>query len=341
MYYHKNKICLIIFFFINISSYAQSPSTAELKPSMPISQEVNFGEIQNAPATNENEVTESSKVEEVSIDPRIQKVLDHETFYIDLDLNLLQGTVVEDLGVKELQTLENSIFEAWKKLITKEIPQFKNLENFNDLDFKSVEQNPKNVLLLFKVSFKKLPKASIVGKMNLQISASYVLQKLSNKKILSTFDYPQIERNLDLSNSKELSSNVASLIYNLLNAKSQELAASLKNEDQYSSQTIMEVSVKNVKSLVDLTRLNGFVGNLAKLHQAKCKIDTKIKNFSVNSPQLLISYTCLDTEFFEVIKQVKDTPFDNGRLVQFLPDQKTFEIFTQALHNDSKENVTP
>lgn len=306
---------------------------------------------QNDVGTASAEVKEIVKQEETApvienkIDPRLEAVSKTESLFFSLELNLLRDTKKEDLGVTDLKNITEAVTNAWISWGKKELPEFKNFENYNnsEVDYKSALHHPKNVLVLFKANIRRLVRVGVQEKIDLEVGAEYVVVQLSNKKILGSFDYPYIHRSFDSKDQKALSSGVASLFYNLLNAKQGEVKAQINSVLLIPGESKeFEYSIKGAKNLIEINRLSIQLKDLEAKNKNLCTFSNKISSFSLTEAKIILSSTCSDLNLSEVLRTLGRVELNQGRGFQFLPDQKTFEIFdVPSDNNPKKESATP
>lgn len=337
--FNSLKIVALVFLMIcGQLTFAQETTatpdkTTQVQP--PSQAEVAQEQVANAP------IVESSS--EVTIDPRLLAVKNLETLYFDLEITLSKDLSVQEIGVSDLTSISGAVIDAWKKWAQKYLLQFKNVEDFNALNFKEAEQNSKNHTIVFKAHLKKLPRASITGRLDLEVSAQYVVIRLSDRKILTSFDFPNLQRTLDTKVQKELSSKVASLIFNLLNAKTSELnlvlSAQFGNETNEKKDHLF--AIKSAQSLLEINKLNNSLRNLNLKATVLCKFESQIKSFSTETAAISLESNCSELNMMEYLKSLGQVEIDNGRVFHFLPNEKSFEIFTVSPHNEKKEMPTP
>lgn len=304
--------------------------------------ESNFGEMKDE--TTEVAAPPVEVKTTITLDPRLEAVGKTETLYFSLDLNLLSDTKKEDLGVSDLKNVTDAVTDAWKNWGKKEFSDFKNFENYSgDLDFKSQVQHPKNVLVLFKANVRRLKRVGVQEKIDIEVGAEYVVVQLSNKKILGSFDYPYIHRSFDGKDQKALASAVASLFYNLLNAKSGEISTQIKTMLLIPGDTKeLEYGISGAKNLIEINRLSIQLKDWESKNRSLCTFSNKISSFSLSEAKIVLSSTCNDANLTEVLKSMGKTELSLGRSFHFLPDQKTFEINDEkAENNPKKETATP
>lgn len=354
--YNKMKVYFSLFMLaLASSSWAQS-AVATIKEknaevineiSKEVAQEVAKEMARDVSKENSNvnssETTKEVVPPETVIDPRILAVKNLETLYFDLDLSLSKDLTVQEIGVSDLSSITNAVIDAWKKWAQKDLPQFKNVEDFKALNFKEAEQNPKNYVVEFKAHLKKLPRASITGRLDLEVSAQYVVVRLSDRKILSSFDFPNIQRTLETKVQKELSSKVASLVFNLLNAKTADLNQVLASQFTNDTSTMLEhkFAIRGAQSLLEINKLNTLLRNINAKPTVLCKLETQIKSFSTDNALIALESLCSELNMMEYLKSLGQLEIDNGRVFHFLPNEKSFEIFTVSPHNEKKEMPTP
>lgn len=340
------KICLLSFVVFSVkanevtgpakaveTSFGETKKESALPPEAPASPEV-------APAAPATPAIPPLEI----VDPRLEAVKTSETLYFSLDLNLLSDTKKEDLGVSDLKNITDAVTDAWKSWGKKELSEFKNFENYSgELDFKSQPQHPKNVLVLFKGNVRRLKRVSVQEKIDIEVGAEYVIVQLNNKKVLGSFDYPYIHRSFESADQKELSSKIASLFYNLLIAKSGEISAQIKSMLLIPGDTLeFEYGIKGAKNLIEINRLSIQLKDWESKNRTLCSFSNKVTSFSLAEAKIALATTCLDTNLVEVLKSMGKAELSQGRSFQFLPDQKTFEIFDIPAENSlKKESPTP
>lgn len=344
--YNRMKVYFSLLLMVLItSSLAQAPeATVKTTPSSDVLSEISKEVAAEVAKEVSSEISnETAPVNETGIDPRLLAVKNAETLYFDLDLTLSKDLSVQEIGVSDLTSITGAVVDAWKKWAQKDLPQFKNVEDFRALNFKSAEQHPKNYTVEFKAHLKKLARATITGRLDVEVSAQYVVIRLSDRKVLSSFDFPNIQRTLETKVQKELSSKVASLIFNLLNAKTADLNQVLAS--QFTNDTNLvtghKFAIRGAQSLLEINKLNTTLRNVNLKSQVLCKLETQIKSFSTESAELALESACSELNIMEYLKSLGQLEIDNGRVFHFLPNEKSFEIFTVSPHNEKKEMPTP
>ncbi len=349
-----SKILVVFNIFIFCYSSLAQEATGLASPT-----QTSFGEVKEevkeaatpevknlAPAVLDQSSNASTGQKEIvaTIDPRLELISKSETLFFDLDINLLSDTQKEDLGVSDLKNITESVVDAWKSWAKKDFSDFKNFENYKgEIDFKSALQHPKNVLILFKANIRRLKRVGVQEKIDIEISAEYIVVQLSNKKILGSFDYPYVHRSFENTDNKNLSSQVASLFYNLLVAKSSDVSSQIKSMFLLPSEAKdYEFSVLKGKNLIELNRLSVQLGNWAQKNKTLCAFTNKITSFSLNEAKIVLNSSCNEVNLIEVLKSIGKLELIGERSFHFLPDQKSFEIFDVPTENViKKENLTP
>lgn len=339
MKYIKMRHLTVLFFFLCLHLLAQGTQVSPGEAA--IAQESKFGETSFGESTPLS--TEAPVQETVSLDPRLQKVLTDATLFFQFEINLLSDTRLEDLGVNDKKFIHNAVIDAWKNWSKKDLSEYQNVETYDELDFKSAKHHPKNVLILFKANVRKIPRIGVSQRIDLEVSAEYVVLQLSTKKVLSSFDFPYIQRTFDAKDNKTLSSAVASLFYNLLNAKGAEIVTNIKGQNLDSIDTKeFEYGIRGAKSLIEINRLSILVREASEKTKTLCTFSSKVISFALTDGKIHFLSGCNDTNLSEALKSLGVIELSKGRGFHFLPDQKTFEIFDVPLDNSiKKEMPTP
>jgi hypothetical protein len=173
-------------------------------------------------------------------------------FFIEPKINLFSNTNWTDLGVSREESFSGAILNSWKGLIQKNLPEYKNQDVKNNALFLKENLNlvhPQSVTLGWNTDIKKVYFDAITKKISFEISAHFVLINTINRNVILSFDFPIQKRELDSSNKKELSSVLASLVFNLLNSQMSKIQSSLTTSNQMNS---LEIKLTGMTSLSEI-----------------------------------------------------------------------------------------
>lgn len=251
--------------------------------------------------------------------------LPKKTLYIDASIELEPGTTWEDVGVPAAENFTTVIKNNWKSWAE---------THFKNFDVVELNPPPKNSLLINHES-NVLKWSSMLKKVSakeFELNAEYVLASVKQEDVLLSFVFPLQKIQVNPSNPKEMSSKLASLIYNLLN-----------------SQTAKIQAIKHANSLADesyefLTKVTGTI-SLSEMLQVNAVLQEKFKAFSLTSE--LRSFTSGEAHIFLRARTNEDKlhaafieagkiPLNEQKLLVFNHDDKSFAILPKEQNNEKE-----
>ena len=183
------------------------------------------------------------------------------TFYFLVDIDIDSTLDWKDLGVSSGSNFTSPIIDSWKKLIEKDFKSFEKIVSLEkDFELKPDYMNSKSVTLKWKSRFKKISSNGENKTASFELLAQYVLVNTKSGQILNSFDFPTQKRiDLDTQNKKALSSTLASLVFNLLNAQSSKLVGFIDQDSKSNETADFDFKITSKTSLSEIFQINNFL----------------------------------------------------------------------------------
>ena len=253
------------------------------------------------------------------------------TFYIIPDISINQEMSWMDVGVTKKENFSGVIIESWKKWAE---TQFKNFTNIvvleKDFTERPANMNAESVTLKWTSTIKKSEVFQDRKSARFEIGAQYVLVNTKTNQSLQAFDFPVQKREIVISNPKDLSSNLASLIYNLLNSQTVKLTSALELNRASSTLSIVEVKVTGRHGLYDITQINTFLGERFKEYA----MTSELKSYSVDSSMVSIKSTMNPESLYAILgKDGGKFVLNEQKILLFSPENKSFAIIPKEANN--------
>lgn len=253
------------------------------------------------------------------------------TFYIIPDISITQEMSWMDVGVTKKENFSGVIIESWKKWAE---AQFKNFTNIvvleKDFTEKPANMNAESVTLKWTSSIKKSEVFQDRKSARFEIGAQYVLVNTKTNQSLQAFDFPVQKREVTVSNPKDLSSNLASLIYNLLNSQTVKLTSALELNRASSTLSIVEVKVTGKHGLYDITQINTYLGERFKEYA----MTSELKSYSTDSSMVSIKSTMNPEALYSLLgKDGGKFALNEQKILLFSPENKSFAIIAKEANN--------
>ncbi len=253
------------------------------------------------------------------------------TFYILANVDIDKNMTWEDAGVSKSQNFTDVIQESWKKLIEKKISGFERvviLEN----DFTKINDsmNSKSNLLKWKSILKKVSENHDTKTNQYEVSAQYVLQNAKSGTVLLAFDFPVIKRSFEGQNKKKLSSDLASLIYNLLLSQIVKIQTLLISDAKISEMSNFEIKVISKSGLSEIFLINSFLQEKFK----DLKLTSSMKSYSSDGAILVIRAEGSEEKILESLS-IEGGKFilNEQKVLLFNRIDKTFAILPKESNN--------
>lgn len=163
------------------------------------------------------------------------ELVSHQNFYLDLNIELLGDTKWEDLGLMGINGFTPVIISSWREHFIKNIEGFENIEEKTEeykkvLDFNPKKIHPKSVEMKVNVTLKKVFENKNTNKISFELNAHNILLNSSSREILYSYNYNPIKKEFSSSNKKDLSSALATMVFNLIKSQTAKVIETIKNK---------------------------------------------------------------------------------------------------------------
>ncbi|MBY0414017.1 MAG: hypothetical protein K2Q18_07620 [Bdellovibrionales bacterium] len=256
------------------------------------------------------------------------------TFYIVPDIAIAKEMSWIDVGVTKEENFSGVIIESWKKWAATQFKNFpnvvilsKDLTNFNS---RRAVLNPESVTLKWTSFLKKGEVYPDRKSARFDLSAQYVVVNSRTDQSIVAFDFPTQKREFTILNPKELSSNLASLVYNLLNSQTSKINSSLEISRSAVALTSVDIKVIGKHGLYDITQINSFLG--AKFLDVG--MVSELKSFASESSVISIKSTQAPDQLFALLgKDGGRFPLSEQKILLFSSENRTFAIIPKEANN--------
>ena len=258
---------------------------------------------------------------EIMADVHDEKI---KTFYIIPDINISQDMTWMDVGVSKQENFTGVIVDSWKKWAEAQFKNFPNVvileKNFAE---KSDKFNSESVTLKWNSTIKKSEVFQDRKSARFEVSAQFVLENTKSNQSLLAFDFPLQKKEITLSNSKDLSSNLASLIFNLLNSQTVKINSALELNRATSTLSIVDIKLTGKHGLFDITQINSMLAERFK----EFALTAEMKNYSMDSSVISIKSTLNEEALYALfVKDGGKFMFNEQKILLFSPETKVFAI---------------
>ena len=246
------------------------------------------------------------------------------TFYIIPDINISQDMTWMDVGVSKQENFTGVIVDSWKKWAETQFKSFPSVvileKNFAE---KSDKFNSESVTLKWNSTIKKSEVFQDRKSARFEVSAQFVLENTKSNQSLLAFDFPLQKKEITLSNSKDLSSNLASLIFNLLNSQTVKINSALELNRATSTLSIVDIKLTGKHGLFDITQINSMLAERFK----EFALTAEMKNYSMDSSVISIKSTLNEEALYALfVKDGGKFMFNEQKILLFSPETKVFAI---------------
>ncbi|MBC7427283.1 MAG: hypothetical protein H7336_01645 [Bacteriovorax sp.] len=249
------------------------------------------------------------------------------TFYILPDIGIDSEMSWDDVGVSKKENFSGVIVESWKKWAMTSFKGFTNIvvleKDFSD---KSENINSESVILKWNSVLKKAEVFQDRKSARFEMTAQYVLMNTKSGESLTAFDFPNQKREYNIANAKQLSSNLASLIYNLLNSQTKKISSALELNLASSTFTTTEFKVSGKAGLLDISQVNSILAERFK----QITLVSETKSYSGDLSVISIKSTAgIDSLYALFAKDGGKFPLNEQKLLVFNPQNRSFAIISK------------
>jgi hypothetical protein len=253
------------------------------------------------------------------------------TFYIVGEISLHPDLSWTDVGVVRKENFSGVILESWKKWV---LENFKSYENIvileKDFDQKFENMNSESVILKWNSQLRRSTFNSARKTAKFEVSAQYLLVNAKTNETLVAFDFPLQKRDVNVGDSKELSSTLASLVYNLLNSQTAKISAGLETNKNTGSLTSLEMTVTGQYGLSDIYLMN----NVLREKFKEIQLSLSLKTYSSGSSIITLKSTATPERLYQFLALENGKfPLSEQKLLVFDPAAKSFAIIPNSQNN--------
>ena len=248
--------------------------------------------------------------------------LPKKTLYLSANIELAKNTKWEDIGVASEESFVEVIKNSWKAWAE---------THFKSFEVVDLGLPPKDAAQLHHGS-KIIKWSSEIKKIsdgNFELSAQYIVIGALHKDVLLSFDFPLQKLSVETADKKELSSKIASLVYNLLNSQTRKISALQDKVAQAGEETSVTIKITGNISLSEMSQLKNLLPETFKDLQLSCEL----KDFSLGSGTLLIRAKTTEEKLFLAFVQVGKLPLNEQKVLLFNQDDKSFAILSKEQNN--------
>ena len=246
------------------------------------------------------------------------------TFYILPEISIDFDMTWEDVGVSKKENFSGVIIESWKKWAQ---TQFKNFQSVvvleKDLSTRPLNLNPESVTLKWNSNLKRAEVFQDRKTARFELTAQFVLINTKSGESLVGFDFPGQKREASISNPKDLSSNLASLIFNLLNSQTSKITTALELNKTSGTFNTVEMSIIGKHGLLDISQLNSLLIEKFK----EVALSSELKKYSSEASVISIKSTAnLEALTALFARDGGRFPLNEQKILLFNPASRTFAI---------------
>ncbi len=245
-------------------------------------------------------------------------------FYIFADISLATNLSWADVGVSREENFSGVILDSWKGWAKENFKSFENIVVLEkDFEEKVQGMNPESVILKWKSEIKRPSLNSERKTARFEVSAQYALLNAKSGDSLVAFDFPTQKRDVSIADSKALSSNLASLTFNLLNSQTAKVNSGLEINTSSGSYESLEIRVTGKHGLSDIIKLNALLKERFKVIQ----LSSELKTFASEGSTITIKSTASSTRLFELLgADGGKFPLNEQKILLFTASPPAFAI---------------
>lgn len=300
-------------------SFSSLPVVEEHTDAMAFNYEIDTKKLKNIYYENvKSQINYASKI--IFIDPEIT---------IDETMNW------EDLGVAKKENFTDVIVDSWAKWAQEKFQGFERVVILKNPMTKMPEDlNAESVTLKWNSNIKKI-EVFHERKVGLfEVDAQYVLVNTKLNQNLVAFDFPTQKKEFSLLKEKELSSNLASLVYNLLNSQTLKIQTALELNKAQSSLNVSDFSVSGDHGLVEITQIT----NLLNAKYKAYALDAELKQYSRSLSKIAIKSMADQENLNKVFSlESEKLKINDHKYLRFDAPTSTFFIEEETSSSNNKE----
>ncbi len=252
------------------------------------------------------------------------------TFYILPEILIDSDMSWSDVGVTKKENFVGVIVDSWQSWATNQFKKFPNVVIL-EKDFTTIPPNlnPESVTLKWTSRIKKSEVFQDRKSARFEMTAQYILVDTKSGRNLLGFDFPTQKREFGISSAKELSSGLASLVYNLLNSQTAKINGILeapKTAGVYS----VDIKITGKHGLFDITQINSFLAERFK----DLTLSSELKSYSSDSSVISIKSSATAESLYVLLaKDGGKMLINEQKILLFSPEERSFAIIPKEANN--------
>lgn len=246
------------------------------------------------------------------------------TIFLSPDITIDETMNWEDLGVSKKENFTDVIVDSWAKWAKEKFSDFENVVVLNAPMTKTPQDlNNESVTLKWNSNIKKIEVFHERKAALFEVDAQYILVNTKSNQTLAAFDFPTQKREFSILKEKDLSSNLASLVYNLLNSQALKIQSALELNKSQSTLSTSEFSINGASGLSEVAMITSLLNAKYKAYA----VEAELKQYSSSLSKITIRSTADQENLIKVFT------IDNGQLklnenkkIRFEASSSTFFI---------------
>ena len=253
------------------------------------------------------------------------------TLFIMADIVIEKQMSWNDVGVTKSENFVDVIKDSWQKWALEQFKNYPKVVILNQ-DIKEIpeDSHKDSIILKWSSQIKKGQQFNDKKSAMFDINAQYSLNHLVSGNVLLSYDFPTQKKEITILDNKQLSSSLASLIYNLLNSQTSKISSSI---DAFSkSKTIYQYMayVLGEHGLLDIRQVTQFLNE----HFIQDKMTASIKNYEALKSTIILRSELTEEQFLlKLQKMGTSLPLNEQKILTFSPDSKSFAIIPKNANN--------
>jgi hypothetical protein len=257
--------------------------------------------------------------------------LQEKTLFLLLDINIDKQMSWLEVGVTKSENFVDVIKNSWQKWALEQFKNYPKVVIINQ-DIKEIptDTHKDSVVLKWSSQLKKVQQYNDKMSALYEANAQYSLNHLVSGNVLLSFDFPIQRKEVTIADNKQLSSSLASLIYNMLNSQTTKIATSL---DTFSkSKTIYQYSflILGEHGLLDVRQIAQFLNE----QFAQDKMNASMKNYEALKSTITLRSELTEEQFVQKLQKMGAAmTLNEQKILTFSPETKAFAIIPKNANN--------
>lgn len=252
------------------------------------------------------------------------------TFYILPEIIIDSEMNWSDVGVTKKENFVGVIVDSWKTWATNQFKQFPNVVIL-EKDFTTIPStlNSESVTLKWTSRIKKTEVFQDRKSARFEMTAQYIIVDTKSGKNLLGFDFPTQKREFGISSAKDLSSGLASLVYNLLNSQAAKIGGILESSKSAGVHSV-DIKITGKHGLFDITQINSYLTENFK----NIALSSELKSYSTDSSVISIKSSATPESLYVLFaKDGGKMPLNEQKILSFSSTDHSFAIIPKEANN--------